>query len=357
MKRFVIVGLAVLLAGCPADDDTDSAGATTGGQQGEFLEDPPPECKTDTECVAKLSPAECSAASCVAGTCQSGFAAQGVTCSGEATGECRVMACDGAGKCADTAAPDGFVCGAVDACSARLCASGKCADAEKPACWDGNPCTTDGCDPATGCKFTANNDACDDKNPCTVGDACDEGFCAAGENVCECDVDADCADKDPDLCDGKMVCTEDQKCVNDPDQAVDCSTMPTDGLSACEGYECNPATGGCDVVVDSGAACDDGDACTDGDFCSDQGKCLSGFTIVCETNCTDEKDEDNDMATDCADDDCAEDEACKGDTTDGGTTGESTDGGTTGDGTTDGGGTGGDDTGGGTADGGSDTTG
>ena len=35
-------------------------------------------------------------------------------------------------------------------------------------CDDGNPCTTDSCDPVTGCINTPNSNACDDGNVCTV---------------------------------------------------------------------------------------------------------------------------------------------------------------------------------------------
>ena len=50
-------------------------------------------------------------------------------------------------------------------------------------CTDANPCTDDGCSPASGC-FHANNAAsCDDGNPCTVGDVCGGGACNAGTPI------------------------------------------------------------------------------------------------------------------------------------------------------------------------------
>ena len=47
-------------------------------------------------------------------------------------------------------------------------------------CDDGNPCTTDSCDPVNGCTFTPNpnNSICDDGNVCTSGDVCYEGTSA-----------------------------------------------------------------------------------------------------------------------------------------------------------------------------------
>ena len=52
-------------------------------------------------------------------------------------------------------------------------------------CDDGNPCTTDSCDPLTGCKFQNNTLACtDDGNTCT-NDVCSAGVCThPANNTC-----------------------------------------------------------------------------------------------------------------------------------------------------------------------------
>ena len=52
-------------------------------------------------------------------------------------------------------------------------------------CDDGNPCTTDGCDPLTGCNFQNNTLACaDDGNACT-SDVCSAGACThPANNTC-----------------------------------------------------------------------------------------------------------------------------------------------------------------------------
>jgi len=47
-------------------------------------------------------------------------------------------------------------------------------------CNDGNACTDDGCDAATGCVHANNAAPCDDGNACTTGDVCDEGECLPG---------------------------------------------------------------------------------------------------------------------------------------------------------------------------------
>ncbi|MCB9739712.1 MAG: SMP-30/gluconolactonase/LRE family protein, partial [Deltaproteobacteria bacterium] len=109
------------------------------------------------------------------------------------------------------------------------------AKAAKKVCNDGNPCTKDSCDKATGaCIFDTlqPGDACDDGSACTVGDVCD----LAGQ----------CGGKGK-TCDDSSPCTDDA---------------------------CDPATGDC-VYKNLNKACDDGDACTKGDVCVG-GACVSG---------------------------------------------------------------------------------
>ncbi len=44
-------------------------------------------------------------------------------------------------------------------------------------CDDNNPCTDDGCDPASGCFHNNNTGQCDDGNNCTINDKCANGAC------------------------------------------------------------------------------------------------------------------------------------------------------------------------------------
>jgi hypothetical protein len=59
-------------------------------------------------------------------------------------------------------------------------------------CGDGNPCTADSCNPATGkCEFAVTvGSACEDGNPCTQGDSCVDvggvGKCQSGKEVAGC---------------------------------------------------------------------------------------------------------------------------------------------------------------------------
>ena len=48
-------------------------------------------------------------------------------------------------------------------------------------CDDANPCTTDACDPQTGCLHANNPGPCDDGNVCTVNESCIDGSCQPGE--------------------------------------------------------------------------------------------------------------------------------------------------------------------------------
>src|SRR5439155_462928 len=47
-------------------------------------------------------------------------------------------------------------------------------------CDDGNVCTTDSCDPATGCVHAPNTVPCDDGSACTTNDTCSGGTCVGG---------------------------------------------------------------------------------------------------------------------------------------------------------------------------------
>jgi subtilisin family serine protease len=50
-------------------------------------------------------------------------------------------------------------------------------------CDDGNPCTNDVCDPATGCHYAPNTSPCSDGTECTLADRCNGGQCQAGTKL------------------------------------------------------------------------------------------------------------------------------------------------------------------------------
>src|SRR6185369_9562372 len=132
-----------------------------------------------------------------------------------------------------------------NACTTNAtCGGGTCHGGPPPDCNDNNPCTDDGCNTTTGCTHTNNTDPCDDGNACTTGDVCAGGSCVGGP---------------PPNCDDGNVCTDDS---------------------------CDPSTG-C-VYTNNTASCDDGDACTTTDTCGG-GTCHGGPAPNCNDNnpCTD----------------------------------------------------------------------
>jgi hypothetical protein len=112
-------------------------------------------------------------------------------------------------------------------------------------CDDSNVCTTDNCNPNTGCQHTANTASCDDSNACTQTDACNAGECVGSNPVT-------CAAQD-----------------------------------AChEAGTCDPSTGECsNPEIADGTACDDG-ACFDGVCYDEYSSCLSsGGTVATRICC------------------------------------------------------------------------
>jgi hypothetical protein len=88
---------------------------------------------------------------------------------------CTSDACDPSSGCVHTpvSCDDGSVCTA-DSCDPG---SGCIHTDMSFQCNDGNVCTTDSCNPVTGCAHTNNTASCDDGNTCTTGDACSGGIC------------------------------------------------------------------------------------------------------------------------------------------------------------------------------------
>jgi cysteine-rich repeat protein len=205
---------------------------------------------------------------------------------------CTVDTCGGKAGCSHTpldAVPcdaDGSVCTQGDACVQGQCIPGK----TKP-CDDGNACTVDACDPASGCTHTSDEGApCDDQNPCTVGDQCKDSACAKGATLpCEsgevcvigkCSlVSGKCQYNnalDGIACDDGSACTESDACGGGICQGK--QTSCDDG-NPCTTDGCTPA-GGCSHVANT-AACDDGNPCTVGDACQAKA-CVPGGLKSCD---------------------------------------------------------------------------
>ncbi|MCB9787963.1 MAG: putative metal-binding motif-containing protein [Deltaproteobacteria bacterium] len=93
---------------------------------------------------------------------------------------CTTDACNGDGSCAHTndnakLCDDGSVCTQVD-----KCIDGVCTGLNKLICNDSNPCTDDTCDAVAGCLNEQNTAPCQDGNQCTTNDTCVGGVCVGG---------------------------------------------------------------------------------------------------------------------------------------------------------------------------------
>jgi hypothetical protein len=180
---------------------------------------------------------------------------------------CTNGVCNTDGSCkqvelSGTPCNDGSICTQTDGC-----VSGKCFGGNALPCDDNDPCTTDACDPFTGCTHTPASDAV-----CTNdGNACTQDICQSGK----------CAH--PPAVDGGA-CPEDGKpCTADICNNGQCIHPFADGLKCQEdGKPCTDdvcQAGSC-VHINGTSPCDDGNACTEGDTCS-AGKCVAGKLKAC----------------------------------------------------------------------------
>ena len=212
---------------------------------------------------------------------------------------CLAPACDSAtGECSFIPANEGVACTDADACTAPdICQNGICVGQGPLNCNDGNPCTDDSCEAASGCVNSPNTAACSDDDVCTLGDTCADAQCAGGPNLLDCNDDNPCtADVcDPTTgcqheaadgqCDDGNACTENDHCVLGvckPGSAIDC-----DDQNPCTTDACYPLQG-C-AHGNNQLPCDDGNACSVGETCGD-GECGEGTALNCNDSdpCTED---------------------------------------------------------------------
>ena len=140
---------------------------------------------------------DCTSDSCVSGACSfeslTGDVCGADKCSGNgscASGECKFsspISCDDGNVCTQDGCDPASGCTHVglnggncsgDKCfTAQTCLAGQCQGGSATACDDGKICTTDSCDPATGCVFAFNTASCDDGDACMGADVCAGGAC------------------------------------------------------------------------------------------------------------------------------------------------------------------------------------
>jgi hypothetical protein len=208
---------------------------------------------------------------------------------------CTSDTCDAQAGCVhglnDAVCDDGDVCTIQDHCHL-----GQCISSGELACKDSNPCTSDSCNPLTGCEFIPNSEDCDDDNACTEGDICTAGKCQPGPSLnCDdlnpctddaCNFATGCIHTFNDIqCDDDDACTTGEFCA-----AGKCGggiVVVCDDDNVCTDDSCHPGTG-C-VFADNQAGCTDDDVCTDADVCA-EGLCVPGPQLDCDDSnlCTDD---------------------------------------------------------------------
>ena len=296
-------------------DDGEPCTSGEACQKGQCTGGKPPLCEDDNPCTAdscakgkgcvhtpKDGTCNAQGAGGATGSCQIGVCQQG-TCALSAVGDCSdgnpctADSCDkDKGECSHAKAADGSACDDGDACTGNdACKSASC-QGKATNCGDGNPCTTDACDPSLGCNHEpALGAACDDGDKCTVGDSCKAGGCSAGPpkscegsgpcaiTACEPTTGA-CAATGVGVgatCDDGNACTVSDGCL-----AGSCLGKPKscDDADVCTTDACDPKTGCASTQALSPdgkpLACDDGNACSLGDACGDKG--CSGTQVTCD---------------------------------------------------------------------------
>ena len=231
----------------------------------------------------------------VASQCLNGACAMGVTVDCSDGDPCTDDACDPQTGCHK--APNTAMCNDGNACTTGdVCANGECTYVGLVECNDEDVCTSDSCNPQTGCSYLLNEAPCDDGNPCTAGDVCGGGECA-GFALVDCGDGNPCTDDwcDPEQgclhgantadCDDNNACTLNDHCAQG--KCGYGSLLNCNDSNVCTNDLCNPESG-CQQLVNQ-APCEDGDACTILDYCA-AGNCLPGAALNCNDGnlCTDD---------------------------------------------------------------------
>ncbi len=229
---------------------------------------------------------------CTAGVCTLGTA---LDCD---DGElCTTDSCDAAIGCQNQALNDGASCTDGNACNGEeTCTSGTCTVGTALNCDDGEFCTTDSCDPVAGCQNQAltDNTACGDGDICNGAEVCASGICTAGTapncddgELCttdSCDPVSGCQNvglpddtscSDGDVCNGAEVCVQG---LCSAGTILDC-----DDNDLCTNDSCDPTLGCENVGLPDNTPCSDGDACNGMEVCV-LGSCTPGDLLECTDN-------------------------------------------------------------------------
>lgn len=217
---------------------------------------------------SKCTPSDvCKDKSCTLGakkSCDDGSACTKDSCDAK-TGGCEHDAKVFAGDACDA---DGSACTVGDTCKAGVCAKGQALN-----CDDKKVCTSDSCNPKTGCVHTAAAGSCDDGDACTLSDTCAKGVCVAGQ-VKGCDDGKACTKDGCDAKTGACTVTPIAGCGAFCATHADC-----DDGNGCTINTCDILTGSCKETERVGA-CKDGDKCWLSGVCA-AGTCSNGTKASC----------------------------------------------------------------------------
>ncbi len=223
-----------------------------------------------------------------AGTCQAG-----TPLVVDDENPCTADSCDPTGGVTNVPVAAGTACDDDDVCNgAEFCdAEGACQDAPDLDPDDGNPCTTDSCDPITGVSNVpvaigtscADADVCNGEETCSASGTCEPGtpLVVDDGNICttdSCDpvsgvsntpvaVGTSCDDGN--VCNGVSTCDASASCIAGAPPTID------DG-NECTADSCDPVSGVSNIPVSAGVSCGDGDACNGDDVCDGTGACVTG---------------------------------------------------------------------------------
>jgi len=266
-------------------------------------------CTTDTcdpgkGCVYVPNTAACDDGNpCTVGDfCEKGTCKPGQTpLSCDDNEPCTQDKCDPASGCLHAPLSDGTPCDDRNACTNNdKCSQGKCQGVGLN-CDDGNPCTDDSCDPISQkCVHSYNTKPCDDGEPCTEKDQCQNGTCVGVARTCPSDGNPCTSDAcqpgkgctypavtDGTNCDDNNACTTGEFCQSG--QCGGGSKVNCDDSNPCTTDDCDPKVGCIFTPVEDGLKCDDLNVCTLTSFCK-KGKCEPSTYLNCDDGnvCTDD---------------------------------------------------------------------
>jgi len=194
---------------------------------------------------------------------------------------------------AGTSCGDGNLCNGDETCNG----SGGCIAGTVPTVDDGNPCTSDSCDPVAGVTHApvAAGTSCGDGNLCNGDETCDAaGACVEGIAVTCTAVDAchlaGTCDPSSGSCSAPLApdgteCSDGNACtIGDSCQTGTCfpgASVPVDDNNPCTEDACDPSLGVSHTPVATGTSCADSNECNGTETCDASGTCTVGTPITC----------------------------------------------------------------------------